>query len=408
MPILERYLLRLFALRFAGVLGLLVVMLQLENYTRVARVLEHAPGPLALLGKFSLYLLPEYLGLSLLVALFLGIAMGVRAAALTSEWQIFHAAGVSPLRLALLPVLLGCTCALAEAAIQFELKPRGEDLADHLSEDLRLGKLGIGGEVGAFVDLGNGATLRMGSFEAASGKLGNVFLSQGPTVLVAREGQAGFDRFGNLQLLLRDGQAFTRGAGGGTRGGMRSGADGRTGVARQVKDRRLGFGELELVVPLGPELSKAGVQQVELDRLTLPQLLLRAAIERATRQAERPALAAIAARLAFVWALLLLPFVGQVLGAPRLRGRTGFGIGLGIVLIVGFLKLVDFLRGVMLGAPLISFGAAMLALTLGTWLLWRGESRYGIGYVEAALDDWLGRRLGGWIRKMLPKRTATT
>ena len=390
MPMLERYLLRLFALRFVGVLGLLVVMLQLENYTRVARVLEHAPGPLALLGKFSLYLLPEYLGLSLMVALFLGIAMGVRAAALTGEWQIFHAAGVSPLRLALLPVLLGCTCALAEAAIQFELKPRGEDLVDHLSEDLRLGKLGIGGEVGAFVDLGNGATLRMGSFDAASGKLGNVFLSQGPTVLVAREGQAGFDRFGNLQLLLRDGQAITR------------------GTANQVKDRRLSFGQLELVVPLAPELSKAGIQRVELDRLTLPQLLVRAAIERATRQAERPGLAAIAARLAFVWALLLLPFVALVLGAPRLRGRTGFGLGLGIVLIVGFLKLVDFLRGAATGAPLVVFGAAMLALTFGTVLLWRGESRHGIGYVEAALENWLGRKLGGWIRKFLPKPTTPT
>ena len=400
MPILERYLLRLFSLRFVGVLGLLVVMLQLENYTRVARVLEHAPGPLALLGKFSLYLLPEYLGLSLMVALFLGIATGVRAAALTSEWQIFHAAGVSPLRLALLPVLLGCTCALAEAAIQFELKPKGEDLVDHLSEDLRLGKLGIGGEVGAFVDLGNGATLRMGSFDAASGKLGNVFLSQGPTVLVAREGQAGFDRFGNLQLLLRDGQAITRGAGDGKRGA----AFGRRGAAGQAKDRRLGFGQLELVVPLAPELSKAGIQQVELDRLTLQQLVVRAAIERATRQTERPALAAIAARLAFVWALLLLPFVALVLGAPRLRGRSGFGLGLGIVLIVGFLKLVDFLRGAATGAPLAVFGAAMLALTLGTVLLWRGESRHGIGYVEATLENWLDRKLGGWIRKVLPRR----
>jgi hypothetical protein len=55
---------------------------------------------------------------------------------------------------------------------------------------------------------------------------------------------------------------------------------------------------------------------------------------------------------------------------------------------------------------LVVFGAAMLALTLGTWLLWRGESRYGIGYVEVALENQLDRKIGNCIRKILPKRAA--
>lgn len=387
---LDRYLLRLFALRFAAVLALLIVMLELENYTRLTRLIEHAPHPLALLGRFSLYLLPEYLGVGLLVALFLGVALGVRAAVLAGEWQIFHAAGIAPLRLALLPILLGCLCAVAEAAIQLEYRPLGEDAVDHLTEDLRLGRLGIGGEVGTFIDLGNGATLRLGSFDMASGRLGNVFLSQGPTVLDAREGQAAFDRFGNLILLLRDGEAFVRAAPA-ARGAQR--------------ERRFTFGRLELVVPLAPAMSSTKIESVEIDRLTLRPLLLRAALDRMTHRAEHPALAALAARLAFAWAALLLPFVALVLGAPRQRGRTAFGVALGILLLVGFLKLTDFLRSAFLEAPLVSFGAAMSLLTLGTWALWRGEAVHGVGYVEASLENRLGRTIVAWMRRFRPART---
>lgn len=385
---LDGYLLRLFALRFAGVLFLLVAILQLENYTRLTRLIEHAPRPLTLLGRFSLYLMPEYLGVGLLVALFLGIAMGVRAAVLAGEWQVFHAAGVAPLRLALLPVLLGCLCAGAEAAIQLEYRPAGEDAVDHLTEDLRLGRLGIGGEVGTFIDLGNGATLRLGSFEVASGRLGNVFLSQGPTVLDAHEGQAAFDRFGNLILVLRDGEAFIRG-----------------GKSLQ-RERRFTFDRLQLVVPLVPEMSSAKIERVELDRLTLRPLLLRAALERAADRPERPALAALGGRLAFVWAALLLPFVALVLGAPRQRGRSAFGVVLGILLLVGFLKLTDFLRGAFLGAPLASFGLAMTLLTIGTWALWRGETVHGVGYVEAWLENRLGRNVIAWVRRVWPRSTS--
>jgi lipopolysaccharide export system permease protein len=366
---IDRYLLSQIVRPFALILVVIVSILFLENLSRLLQLLEHVRSPLPILGRFTLFLLPEYFGLGILVALFLSVAMTVRTATLRGEWQIFAAIGITPARLALVPLLLGAVGATAEVAINFHFRPIGEYRLDRLIGDVRDGRYGLGGEVGTILHLGQGVTMTVDAFGPQMGRFENIFIAQRDTILSARSAKASFDDAGRLNLLLEHGQSLS----------PRS--DGSFGV--------LSFERLRVDLATRERQAVRRVLETELDRLTYGELLRRIEVERVQDRPKRIALASFASRCGYAVIAFMMPLLGLALGAPSLRGRSGYGLGCGIVVIVSYVKAVSFVETQFASAPLMAFGLLFATFTTIIIGLWSAENRFGPGFAET----WLEQRL---------------
>lgn len=65
MSTVDKYLLRLVALRFAAVVTIVSAIMSLENASRLALLVERTGTPFALLSRWMASLLPEYLAIAL-------------------------------------------------------------------------------------------------------------------------------------------------------------------------------------------------------------------------------------------------------------------------------------------------------------------------------------------------------
>src|SRR3546814_7198567 len=92
---------------FLGTAAVIVLLLSLENSRRLMGQIEHVERPLSVLLELLAYLVPEYLAMGLLIALFLAVALAFRSMALKGELDILMSVGLSPWRLLRVPLLLG-------------------------------------------------------------------------------------------------------------------------------------------------------------------------------------------------------------------------------------------------------------------------------------------------------------
>ncbi|PJG45709.1 hypothetical protein CAF53_23730 [Sphingobium sp. LB126] len=366
--LIDRYLLQRILLRFASILVCIVAILLLENIGRLLNFLEHVRKPLQVLARFSFYLLPEYLGIGILLALFLSIALTLRSLALRGEWQIFAAAGISPARLSMVPLLIGLFCATAEIGIHFHFRPAGEYELDSLISDIRRGLYGLGGNVREFVRLDNDTIMTADSFDHSTHKLINVFIVRKNTVLAAGQAEASFDDAGNLNLLLENGQSLAPRS----EGGFFS----------------MNFARLRINLVREDRNAQRRVTTA-LDRLSYTELIPRIQSERATGTGARAALSSLASRCAYAALCLFLPFLALLLGALPVRGSSPYGIGVGILSIVGYIRVSSYVETAAADYPLVGFGTLVCICSGMVALGWRAESLNGPGSVET----WFAQRL---------------
>lgn len=378
--LLDRYLLQRILRPFAKVLICIVAILLLENLGRLLTLLEHVHDPLQLLAKFSFYLLPEYLGIGILLALFLSIALAVRTLALRGEWQIFAASGISPARLSLIPFLIGLCCATAELGIHFHFRPTGEHQLDKLVSDVGRGLYGLGGNVRDIVWFDSDTMMTADGFDLSTGKLIHVVVVRRDTVFTAREALASFDDAGNILLLLERGQSVIARADGGYH--AITFARLRVDLVREDRDAQRSV-------------------RTAFDRLSYTELIRRMRSERAAGAEARTALASFASRCAYAAFSLILPFLALALGALPTRGQSPYGIGIGILSIVGYIRLSAYVESAATAYPVLGFGALIGGCVTAAALIWRAESLHGPGFVEA----WLAKRLAdpitarmAWLR----------
>ena len=369
LKLIDRYLLRQIVRPFVIILAVIVAVLFLENLSRLLQLLEHVRSPLPILGRFTLFLLPEYLGLGVLVALFLAVAWAVRSATLRGEWQIFATIGVTPIRLAFVPLALGLLGASAELAINFHFRPIGEHRLDRLIGDLRDGRYGLGGDVGTILHLGQGVTMTVDRFDPSAARFFNIFIAQGTTILTARSAQSSFDDDGQLNLLLEQGQSLTPRPSGGF--------------------HVLSFGRLRINLATRERQAARQGLEPELDRLSYQQLLDRVRTESGQNRPSRLALASFASRCGYAAMAIMMPVFGLALGAMPPRSRSGYGIGFGILLIVAYVRASGFVETQFAGAPVAAFVALLAVFSILAIALWEAERRFGPGFAEG----WLERRL---------------
>lgn len=383
MTLVDRYILARTWRSFAAICGIILGILLLENLSRLLHLLENVDQPLSLLVQFLLALVPEYLGLGVLVALFLATAMTVRSLSLAGEWQIFAATGISPGRLLLIPMMFGAIGAVSEAAIHFYYRPVGERQLDQLLSEVRLGRHGVGGAVRSIIAFPHGVAVTIDGYDHQTGTLTGVFVAMPDLTLTAPRARASHDGLGTIIMRLQNGRGLTRKS------------DGTFNV--------VDFGQF--TVRVSTLEGQADVPRFQaMDRLPFADITALARREALLSQRDRPALASIASRLSYSLMALLVPVLGMALGTPTMRGRSGAGIAVGLLLIIGFVRATSFVEVTFPRTPVAPAVGLMTVISGIAVLLWRLEILAGPGIVDKVID----RRLIQPLLKVVKKTRVAT
>ncbi len=159
MSLLDRYLAREILLPMAGGLLFLTQLLLATQILGQASVLFGAGVSPADVGQVIFYLLPYFVGFVLPVAFLLGVVLGVSRLAGDREVVAMGAAGISPLRLLRVPLLLSVGTAALGVWLALFLEPAGMGAVRSLMNDIV--KRNVSSEVraGTFYDQIPGFTL---------------------------------------------------------------------------------------------------------------------------------------------------------------------------------------------------------------------------------------------------------
>lgn len=362
--IVDRYVAAAVVPPFAAVVAIMVMLLTLENVPRLMARMVDVDRPLGVLGSYMIALLPEYVGIGLLVALYVAIALALRTMKLRGELDMFSGAGLSNPAILRTPIVIACITAVLVLAVRCYAEPWGERRIDALSEAIRNGDHGLRIVAGTIIRLGKGDAISVDRIDPAPSSFSGVFVQAGTTTFTAAHAIARFGPDHRLQLVLKQGK-FARWS-----KGVRSGS-GR-------------FATLKLALPLDVKAAPPMTPRESLDRLPADALL---AMIRGGRHAPSPdrAAAALGARIAAAAFCLIIPFLAFALAIPPNRSRSALGLGLGIVLIVTFIRMSASIED---GDPAaaVALDAVLLAgWGVAAWLMMRVTRIRGTGTIEAAL-----------------------
>src|SRR3546814_7095890 len=151
-----------------GTVAVIVLLRSLENSRRLMGQIEHVERPLSVLLELLAYLVPEYLAMGLLIALFLAVALAFRSMALKGELDILMSVGLSPWRLLRVPLLLGLLVAFCHAGLRGYIQPVGEQRLDALGSAIAVGNLGMTVTAGEFLHPDPATVLRVEESDAPS------------------------------------------------------------------------------------------------------------------------------------------------------------------------------------------------------------------------------------------------
>lgn len=210
MSLLDRYLAREILLPMAAGLLFLTQLLLATQILAQASVLFGAGVSLADVGLVIFYLLPYFVDFVLPVAFLLGVVLGVARLAADREVVAMGAAGLSPLRLLRIPLLLSLGAAALGVWMALFLEPAGMRAARSLMNDIV--KRNVSSEVrpGTFYEQIPGFTLYAEQVDGAG--WGNVLIQDrsnpdAPVLALARRGQLEPVGQGqDMQLGLEDGE----------------------------------------------------------------------------------------------------------------------------------------------------------------------------------------------------------
>lgn len=210
MKTLDLYLLRAISRPLATTLALAIFVLLLERMVRVLDVVLGSHGTLNLVLRILASLMPQYAGVALPLALFLGILMGLRRMSRDSELVTLEAAGVG-LHQMLRPVMLMSllVCLLTSATLSY-LQPMGRYAYRAMLFSLKNTFFEVGLQPGVFMSLGE-TTFMTEELSKDRQRAERIFIyNQAPTgnwsTVTARSGALLGAGLGSPRaILLRDG-----------------------------------------------------------------------------------------------------------------------------------------------------------------------------------------------------------
>ena len=324
----DRYLARLIAVPLLSTLVTSAMLLLLDRMLRLFRFVVTEGGPVSVVWRMLGNLLPEYLGLGIPIGLTLGILLGFRNIALSSELDALRSVGVSYNRLLRVPYMFAIGLTLLNLFIVGWLQPTTRYNYEGLRFDLRSGALGASIKVGEFAKIGKMATLRVEQSRDGGRDLRGVFLrtqnDKGESLAVTADHGTFLSTDDPNVLLLR----------------LTSGVLVQDGPGYQAP-RVLRFTRNDLPIDL-PKMESFRDRGSDTDELTMDELI---GIARGTRPANGlylPAIADLQQRIVQCAVMLVLPLLAVALAVPPKRSSSALGVFLGIVLIVTYYKITQY------------------------------------------------------------------
>lgn len=390
---IDRYIFRLVLMPMLGVFVLAASLLMLDKMLRLFDFVAVQGGPVGVVFKMLVNLLPEYAGLAVPLGLMLGILLAFRKLATSSELDVMRAVGLSYTRLLRVPYLITIALAALNFAIVGYLQPLARYSYEQLEYELKSGALGASIKVGEFTTLKDRVALRIERSEDDGKRLMGIFArladEKGQVLSIsAREGQflALRDQPDTVILRLRQGQIIQNVPGTPPRTLTFSRHDLPIDLP-QIEKFRMRGGDSDTREYLLPELLHLGWSQ------DLPKA------ERVTSQAN------FNYRMVEVVMMLLLPLLAVALAIPPKRSTSSLGLFVSIVMVVAYHKVNQYAADVAeLGKvnPTIAlWGPFVVLAVLILWMYWRVAYVPGgqaIGWLEKAADT-VSRKMKSLLRR---------
>lgn len=321
------------------------MLLLLERMLRLFDMVANLGGPVGVVFQMLGNLIPQYVGMSLPLGLFLGVLLAFRKLSDSSELDAMKATGLSLWRLLRAPIALSVAITLFSLALLGYVQPRSYYAYQALVFDLSSGAFGASIRPGEYSNLGNGFTLRIDRAEDDGSRLTGVFAQKerpnGHITTITAEQGSFLATPDGLTILLRL----------------------KDGVIVDVEPdkpapRVFTFQQHDwpLELPTVAQFRERGGRERE---LTLPELWTEAHAPATETREARAFAAAFWDRMLRSLGILLLPFmaVGLAIGAKRQQRQMGLVIG--VIALLVFHKTLEF------GAAAAALGSASLFMSLG-------------------------------------------
>ena len=347
-PAIDRYIFRLVIVPMLGVFVLAASLLILDKMLRLFDFVATEGGPIGVVFKMLISLIPEYASLAIPLGLLLGVLLAFRKLATTSELDVLRAVGLSYWRLLRIPYAITILLVGLNAALVFYIQPISRYYYEQLNYDLRSGALGASIKVGEFTTLKDRMALRIEESRNEGRQLIGIFArvanDKGQVLsITAREGNflATSDNPNTIILRLNDG-TIVQDTGGGEEG---------------ATPRVLSFTrhDLPIDLPAIEEFRRRGDAERE---YILPELLSIGWSPDSTEQVRDASQASFNFRMVEVVMMLLMPLLAVALAIPPKRSTSALGVFVSIVMVVAYHKINQY------GEDFAALGRADPALAL--------------------------------------------
>ena len=389
---IDRYILRLVLVPMFAVFVIAASLLILDKMLRLFEFVSTEGGPVGVVFKMLLNLIPEYAGLAVPLGLMLGILLAFRKLATSSELDVMRAVGLSYTRLLRVPYLVTFVLVAVNFAIVGYLQPLARYAYEEQEFELRSGALGASIEVGEFTTLKDRMALRIEESRDDGRRLVGIFArvadKKGQVLSIsASEGRflASEENRNTIILRLLDGTIVHD-------------APGRA-------PRVLNFSQHDLPVDL-PAIERFRARGDESREYILPELLELGWSEETPAAERTGSQANFNYRLVEVVMMLLLPLLAVALAIPPKRSTSALGVFVSIVMVVAYHKINQYGQSIAelgrIDPYLALWGPFVVFAALIVWMFYRVAHVPGgqaIGALESVYAKLLRR-----MRKLLGRR----
>lgn len=382
----DRYLFRLIIVPLVGTLVIAAMLLLLEKMLNLFDFVVNEGGPVNVVWRMLGNLIPEYLSLGIPIGVTLGILLGFRRMALSSELDALNSVGVGYGRMLRVPYLFAALFAVINFGIVGYLQPVSRYAYEGLRFELRSGALGASIKVGEFTKIGARTTLRVEQSFDQGADLRGVFVraaqADGRSLAVsAARGQFLITDDPDIIILRLMNGTLVHDAPG------------------TAPPRVLTFVQHDLPVDL-PAMASFRTRGSENLERTLPELwgIMR---DDSVAEADRNKAAAAFHRRTVQWVVMfVLPLLAVALAVPPKRSTSAIGVFLSVVILVTYHKVSEY--GERMGSigrvdPFLSQWVPFLLFTLLCGWFYHVLAHKPGGQPIGALDR-LFKKLGGLFK----------
>lgn len=351
-----------------------VFALSMETMPRLIARISALGNGFYFVSQSLISLVPEYLGVGLPLAIYLASALAFRRLALSSELDVLAASGIGFVRMLRMPIIFAAAAGVLSLGLSSFVQPAGERRLDALGTLATKGAFGVAFPEQVPNVLDKNTQLYFESSRAD--RIDNVLIQHGTTFISARSASLARGPSGDMILNLRD--------------GIMSGT-----VDNGLHSSR--FTKLRWDVPFAPAYrAHWKPARDRLERFDIGSLLNFTAARRSGLPQEM-ATASASGRLATALFMLCLPVFGFCFGPPPKRSRSGLALGLGILLILTFWRTVALVEDHFASVAPWMHGVLLIAFGVLAWVLFRLETKQGLGTMEAKLV-----KVADFIRGLMP------